>query len=653
MMVSAPEKSQINTNFTYRPDLDGLRAVAVLLVVFEHLRTRVTGGYIGVDVFFVISGYLISSVIISDMTSGSFSLAKFYERRIRRIVPALLVMILVVALLAYRCFVPSEITAFAWSALAAQFSVSNLLFAHQTGYFDAPSTFKPLLHTWSLAVEEQFYLLFPIFLVVVRPRAARRLNAAIWIVVVLSFAVACIWVRRDPTVAFYFAPLRAWELLIGTIVSQRFVPAVHNKVYRNLAAAVGMLLILVPGFVYTGETQFPGLAALPPCLGTALVIWTGETGTSFIHKLLSFRPLVFVGLISYSLYLWHWPILVFQKTNLLLVDAPMGSKRVQIAVFGVSFLVAVLSWQLIETPFRKGRFRPGRRSLFVVSGTAFASLGFVAFYMIVTNGISSRFNGEALEVSRYTSFDPSQAYREKLCHLEPDDKFSTYRPDICLKNDSARKHYLLLGDSHGAQLYLGLSTVFPEINFSQATVAQCRPFVTPAVNAKPDCLKMLEYVYREYLVHHHVDEVLLAGRWQEDEIPELEHTVSWIEQHGMSVIVFGPNIEFDQSLPRIMAISLRDRDSSAISRHRAVQPQLLDRKLALIARNEWKVRYISIYEDLCEPARELKTNENFETDSKCPMRVEAGVPLLFDTDHLTPRGSVLFAEAVRARSQFP
>ena len=450
----------------YRPDVDGLRAIAVLLVIFEHLQTRITGGYVGVDVFFVISGYLISSVILSDMDSGRFSVAHFYERRIRRIFPALMGMLLGCSVLTFFLSVPSESDAFARSMLAALFSGSNFLFWQETGYFGAANELKPLLHTWSLAVEEQFYILFPLFLLAAHRWFPNKLRTAIWSITAVSFILACICVQLDATAAFYFAPLRAWELLIGTIVSQHYVPAVHGKVKRNFAAILGLLLIVVPSVIYTDKTHFPGLAAVPPCVGAALLIAAGETGNSLIGSLLAWRPMVFVGLISYSLYLWHWPILVFQKLSYVRIP-----HRVLLSsVLLVSLLVATLSWLCIETPFRTGRFRPNLRSLLLVTGITAAFIVLVGAFAIQTKGFPSRFPAEANNVDRYTDYGIATEWRDKACFINPTSTlgptFADFDKPKCLSEDPTRKQYLLVGDSHAAHLYPGLVAVFPELNIS-------------------------------------------------------------------------------------------------------------------------------------------------------------------------------------------
>jgi hypothetical protein len=247
-------------------------------------------------------------------------------------------------------------------------------------------------------------------------------------------------------------------------------------------------------------------------------------------------------------------------------------------------------------------------------------------------------------------FDPSHTYRERVCFLDPNEKFSDFQRDTCLQDDKARQHYLLLGDSHAAQLYTALAGVFPEINLSQATVALCKPFMDEPKDVRAGCSEMSRYIFSDYLVHHPVDTVLLGGRWQPRDLPELERTISWIRQHGMRVVVFGPLIEYDLSQPRVIAASLRENDPDAIERHRNTEPQSLDSILAHTLSQEPGVRYISIYDDLCGAT---KSGVLPDAAVGCPVYAQAGVPLLFDTDHLTPAGSVLYAKAMRERHQLP
>ena len=642
MNSSNPSTTGGTGAIAYRRDVDGLRAVAVLLVVFDHVHTRLTGGYIGVDVFFVISGYLISSLILSEMAAGRFSIATFYERRLRRIFPALLAMLMGTSAIAYTLLIPSQTAAFAKSSLAALLSVSNILFWRQTGYFDAPSATKPLLHTWSLAVEEQFYIFFPLFLIAMQRWFPGRLRAAIWTIAALTFALACLIVPQDATAAFFFSPLRAWELLIGTILSQRWLPPIVGAVWRNIAAAAGFLLILIPSVVYTSATQFPGLAALPPCLGTALLIAAGETGPSVVGRLLAWRPVAFIGLVSYSLYLWHWPLLVFVETNYAHVSGGM-SWQLKLAIVAVSFGVAILSWRYIEMPFRSGPLRPDRRTLLAITGSAAMVVAAAGVYMTVSDGAPFRYSLEALAMDGFASYDPNDAFRTNVCFIDPKYKstFANFDKTGCLKQDPARRQYLLLGDSHAAHLYPGLKSVFPELNFMQATASSCLPLMTQRAGKAGYCVGLTSYIYGDYLIRHHVAAIVLSGRWFERDFAELGRTVAWIRQRGIKVIVVGPNIEFDASLPQLLALSAAGgRDSGVVERHRNPEPMLTDRKLADLAANQWKVRYVSVYQNLCGG-----------DSSPCPAYAAPGVPLLFDGGHFTVEGSILLAKTMRVRNQ--
>ena len=363
--------------FRYRPEIDGLRAVAVVAVVLYHADLGCSGGYIGVDVFFVISGFLISSLIWKDLESGKFSFAQFWERRARRIVPALVVVTLATLLAAWFLLLPLDFKSLGRAAASQAVFAANLHYWLDSGYFAGIAEEKPLLHTWSLAVEEQFYLLMPFALwglfrwSKLRNRAA--LLTVLGAVFLFSFALSIVGVMRSPSAAFYLLPTRAWELLMGALLA--FLPAtpalLQRKVARETVALIGLGFILAPVFLYTRATPFPGLAALPPCLGTALIIWANgrEDGAAptFIGALLSLRPLVFVGLISYSLYLWHWPFLAFSK-YLAFTPVPLTER---LTLLALGFGCAVISWKWVETPFRKRRLGATRRAVF---GYAFSGL---------------------------------------------------------------------------------------------------------------------------------------------------------------------------------------------------------------------------------------------------------------------------------------
>src|SRR5215831_18847693 len=302
----------------YRRDIDGLRAVAVLAVVFFHARLPgFSGGFVGVDVFFVISGYLITGLIARDYQVGRFSFATFYFRRIKRIVPALLCVYVGSTLLAAVLMLPSDMVEFGQSLFASAAFVSNHFFYKLAGYFGGQSELKPLLHTWSLSIEEQFYLVWPVtFLLLTRWRIL-RLSSFIGIASAVSLAASTIMVGYHKEAAFFLAPYRAWELLLGAwlaLLSRR--PKIGGARRAELWTLIGLAMI-VASIVLLDEAQnFPGLLALPACLGTALLIRVDPEQQPTVTRLLSTRLVVALGLVSYSLYLWHWPILAFARYHL-------------------------------------------------------------------------------------------------------------------------------------------------------------------------------------------------------------------------------------------------------------------------------------------------------------------------------------------------
>jgi len=291
------------------------------------------------------------AIILKDISSRDFSIATFYERRVRRIFPALIVTLLGTSCLAYLYFLPAELVNFAKSLLAALFSASNFYFWKHSGYFSAPVETIPLIHTWSLAVEEQFYVFLPIFLAAAHRYFPRKVRLSVILIAVLSFIVSAVGAFRYPTATFYLAHTRAWELMLGVLISLEVFPAISRPMLRNLATAAGIALICFAVFAYSSATPFPGIAALAPCAGAALIVAAGRSGSSLVGRVLSLKPVTFIGLISYSLYLWHWPIIVFQTMESPLMSGASVRAAKLISIF-VSLAVATLSWKFVETPFR-------------------------------------------------------------------------------------------------------------------------------------------------------------------------------------------------------------------------------------------------------------------------------------------------------------
>lgn len=425
----------------YRPDIDGLRALAVLPVLFFHARFEAfSGGFVGVDVFFVVSGYLITSIIAKELAAGSFSIISFYERRARRILPALTAVMAFCVLAASLLFLPKEFKEFGDSVGAAALFSSNILFWQQAGYFDAPAELKLLLHTWSLAVEEQFYIFFPLLMY-----AVHRWLRGKWHVILLPLFAASIvasiyGVTRAPVATFYLAPTRAWELLLGSLLALNLFPLARGRVVREAAAAAGVAFIAWAVFTFTAQTPFPGTHAVIPCAGAALVIWSGMHGQTLTGAALGLRPIVFVGLISYSLYLWHWPLLVFARYWI-----GQLSTAQTIAILAASFVIAVASWKYVERPVRSRRVLGPRRQLLpaaLVSSVlaALAGLGIHA---------SEGWPGRIDEEIRAMAALEDKFHEGRECHGAA----ATSDAELCVRGAAVDKvRFLLVGDSHADAL---------------------------------------------------------------------------------------------------------------------------------------------------------------------------------------------------------
>ena len=337
----------------YRPDIDGLRAVAVLSVIVYHAGLKwLSGGYFGVDVFFVISGFLITSILYGELRDGNFSILRFYDRRVRRILPALCLVLLVSSFVAVFLLSPMELRSFGQSTTATALFLSNFFFWQEAGYFAPHADELPLLHTWSLAVEEQFYIAFPIVLWVLSCGSKFALNLGITILLLGSFALAASFISTSPDAVFYLAPFRIWELLLGAMIALPIVPRVPFG-WAGILSALGLLFIVVAILCFDSTTAFVGPAALVPCAGAALIIHAGrgQEIPGFVGRLLGSHPFRFVGRISYSLYLWHWPIFVFLALYLL---HPLSHPEA-IAACLLTFVAAALSWRFVEQPFRGSR----------------------------------------------------------------------------------------------------------------------------------------------------------------------------------------------------------------------------------------------------------------------------------------------------------
>jgi peptidoglycan/LPS O-acetylase OafA/YrhL len=609
----------------YRRDIDGLRAVAVLAVLGYHMGISwFSGGFVGVDVFFVISGYLIGALILQEVELGTFSLLGFYARRVRRIAPAFAAMVVLIMVLAYFLLLPAEYVRLAWSTLFAALSISNIYFSEHTGYFDAPAGTQILLHTWSLGLEEQFYLVFPLLVLLTTRYAPKLLILGVSLLWIGSFGLSAVGAFEYPVSTFYLAPTRGWELILGVLLAiQPWAAGLHSGI-RNLMALLGLAMIGFSIIAYSVDTPFPGATALVPCVGAALIIAAGQAGDSLVGRTLSLPPVVFVGLISYSLYLWHWPVIFFQRS-----DAEFLTNTSRLLIVLYSFAFAILSWQFVEKPFRRGFKSAPDRQVVVRGLLGLGVVAVAAVFMITMDGLPARFSPAARAYAAYLEHGQTH-FREGSCFIVGSYAFANFDRDKCLRREDGRQNYLLIGDSHAAQLWYGLSQLMDGVHILQATTAGCRPQFTQAKAGETSCSLMMDYVFKDYLASNRVDRLLIGARWVQRDLPGLEEVLKWAQSRDIPVTLFGPMIEYDQALPRILAASVESDDPQAAESHQIKSNMALDSELNGIA-SKYGATYVSYYKLLCKSDRCLTTTSD-------------GSPLEFDTDHLTKQGSLLVVQ---------
>lgn len=655
----------------YRSDIDGLRAIAVLLVIFFHYGySGIQGGFIGVDVFFVLSGYLIGSIVFEQLRKTEFTFSDFYFRRVRRLFPAYTIVISLTLLVSYYLMLPVDFREFGQSLLASSIYFSNVLFYLEAGYFDTASHLKPLLHTWSLSVEEQFYLVFP--LVAWITYKLSKLNLLIFFggLSLLSFFAAILYINSDVSAVFYLFPFRAWELLLGTVLAIGFFKPLNSIAMININSFIGLILILVPGFLYTSETLFPGVAALAPCIGTALLIHGGTRESGWVQGFLSIPAVVWIGKISYSLYLWHWPVYVLYNygkvTPISFLD--------QIVMLLITFIGAFLSWKFVETPFRRGTFSLARRKIGIFFLGAFVTAVFVmvGFYIHITNGVPTRLNP--------TTTVYAQAANDLFGDLSDcEEESNSVWPDIsyCEIGDisNAKQYTLVWGDSHGGMFKRGLETQFKENGYSAllAWTGGCPPVfgVQKDESVSPKsvdslCTTRNNAVRTLIKTDPRITSIVLIGRWSYymtgkgtgvDQVNKIRvwpensetvvidqaeyfslaimETISYLNQENKKVFVVEQPPEFPHFQSRPLAISLMKNQSLSKGN--------LER-LTTVSYSDVMLRQGSIQQQFSRAESEdlisvLNTHRYFCDDVSCNL-IWDDMPLYFDNNHISSLGSM-------------
>lgn len=610
----------MDTRVRYRADIDGLRAVAVVPVVLFHAgMPGFSGGYVGVDVFFVISGFLITGILLRELEEDRFSIWRFYERRARRILPALFAVIAASVPVAWILMVPMEFTAFAESILATLLFVSNVHFLLGTDYFGGAAEMKPLLHTWSLAVEEQFYIVLPPLLWLIW-RHARAWLWPVTIACVLVTLAASDWAnQRYPSHVFYLMPFRAWELLAGSAVAL----AMHRGrmlggAAAEVAAGLGLAMIVGSILLLDAGDRFPGLLAVPTVAGTALICLS-RPGASLASRLLALRPFVAVGLISYSLYLWHQPVFAFLRIAEGSAHLPAW---IMAAAAAACFGLAWASWRFVEQPFRSERTM-GRRGLVAWLSAGAAGLAGVSAVVLVLGGLPQRFPEHHRDwLAR--PLDHWSGYVTGVWNARLQDApFEADRPKLLIVGDSYAQDAANMLDEAGA--FAGWSVSGIQVN------AQCQ--ILLAEDGAPEAIaprwrRMCDGDHARLRADprlREADMILLAARWKPFGIEALPETVARLRGEGArEVVVLGTKV-FPSGL-RAFAKAPRDGLAEARAVPEGADRAAAEMLAALAARTSLPI--VDLQRIACGGAL-----------AACPVFAPDGVPMSYDGGHLTPSGA--------------
>jgi peptidoglycan/LPS O-acetylase OafA/YrhL len=620
--------TQSHQALPYRRDIDGLRAIAVGLVILFHVGNfGVAGGFIGVDVFFVISGYLISQRILYGIDRKQFSFKNFYTRRIRRLFPAMLCTVLATLLAGLFILSPSELNRLALTAMSSILSVANIHFYVQSGYWDTDALRKPLLHMWSLGVEEQFYIFWPFLLILI----GRVAHFSRWIlfgaITVISILVTTYYTRLDSSGAFYLTPFRVYEFAIGglCVASDKIQwrSNILQTAIRNVMFVAGLVIMLWSGLAFSEKMLFPGYLAAVPCLGAALVIVAGcPPGISILLT----NPLSrYIGLISYSLYLVHWPVVVF--TRMKFGDATLA---VSLACILATLVLAVAQYYLVETPLRRPVGKPpqsfDRDGAFTRSALG-AALGFgivslIGMGIVSNKGLPSRYDQSLLEI---VQLDPEVVNDQRTLA-----RFSLCKQSrqgiFCGKVKNGKINVLVLGDSHADDALNALQAAFPKKNYLISSIGGC-PFLVEhkdfkAPNAK--CAEKNEVRDKQLrkLVPK-IDVLVVAQRFRSESNKEFIATLQSFKGMNVKVIVVGAGPVFSEDVSALIAEhgSLSNLDE-ALSRKSETDQYIAESAVRDVI-DTLGITYLSKKAFFCP------------TDNVCRILMSDGMPIAVDRHHLT------------------
>lgn len=649
-----PAKAKLNPDPAYRPDIDGLRALAVLAVIgFHAFPARVPGGFIGVDVFFVISGFLISGIILRGLEAKKFDFWEFYSRRIRRIFPALTVVLFSTLAMGWFLLLPDEYARLGKHIAAGALFVSNWILWGESGYFDIDATAKPLLHLWSLGVEEQFYLVWPLFLVWVFG-IRNKVIFSVTLVLILSFALNMALVKDHPEATFFLPFTRFWELLVGALlagISMRAPPGKdvieellgrkHIEIVKFLLSASGLLLIGMSIALFSKDSVFPGWLAILPAVGTAMIMASGAS--SWLNRyLLTSRPVVGIGLISYPLYLWHW-VLLFTATHLLDSGSVTEYRQYRIGAVVLSFVLAYATYMLVERPLRRVPAKAIAMKLCMCMGIV-AAMGVGIFGS--EGALKQRFNPaeisafEDLQAERLTQ---NNNYRYGSCLLLRPKRIDEFGADC---QPEGGTDISLLGDSYAAHLYPGLSEMSRSHSWTlgQLTASACPPVLNFNFPDRPNCRTINEQIFN---LKSKPKGIVLAADWpqywnMEGFAQALRQTlVNYKKSWTGKIILVGPAVAFPTD-QLAWVVRKGDIEKSSSANPRLPELRAIDEALRSLSR-ELDIVYLSPVETLC-------------SGKECQYAIQTGTGrklFAVDLGHLTHEGSRFYTKTFLAPSIQP
>ena len=628
----------------YRPEIDGLRALAVTAVILFHAHLLLPGGFVGVDVFFVISGYLIASLLARDLDRGTFRISTFWERRVRRIFPASVLVVLCTLLVGGALCMPERYVLLARSAIAHALMSANIYFCQTLGYFDGRGETAPLLHMWSLAVEEQFYLVFPLLLAWLWPLGRRRVLIVLACVALVSLGMSVGGASVARTASFFLLPARAWEMLLGAILAVRQPQGDEGAgpgVGRSLIGWAGLGGIFTACLWYSAATPYPGWQALVPCVGTVMFLWSQERGPVGSGRLLARQPVRLAGQMSFSLYLWHWPIMAFIRE----VGGNEGRRAMVAAIF-VTAGLSILSWCFVEEPFRRG-FRGQRTSRIIAAGAGMSlTIIAVSAAIIALGGWPGRL--------------PPLTNRYAVAEVDPQRKSPLIPEDFRTDDDLPRigaaradgtaRTIVLWGDSHAGVVCPVLHRLAVDRGLS--IPAAVMSGVTPIPGAwKPDrdarLPKLVDNVFAA-IEKLRPSEVVWVGRWSAHfsglvdggsgtsvDVARrgIARTIARLRAAGVEQIWIGLEVPCQSLTPPQVALRQwhlnADPLSYGVSRRSYTEQQQLVWEVFAALQGEPGVQFL----DLAEPC--------FTSDGIASVESEDG-PLYLDQDHLSDLGAERF-----------